>query len=162
MKRYILTLFISLTVLLVFPQKTERQQMRDAEKVASRWLHTLNNKRYVDCWSMLSELTKEQAPFEKWNDYITELMSEPGNFVSRQYYLAEMESDLEGLPDGNYVTIKYTTKYANTDTAEEILLLALDKNGRWLVHSYFIDYHLKGDNGEVPLSKLKSKENQQK
>ena len=155
MKRYILTLFLSLTILFVFPQNTERQQMRDAEKVAARWLQSLNKKGYVACWNMLSELTQKQASFEEWNAYITELMTEPGKFISRQYYLAEMQKEMEGLPEGNYVTIKYTTKYANTDTAEEILLLSLSENGKWQVNSYFIDYHLKGDNGEVPLSKLK-------
>ena len=162
MKRYILTLFISLTVLLVFPQKTEKQNMRDAEKVASRWLQTLNKKGYSDCWNMLSELTQKQASFEEWNAYITELMAEPGKFISRQYYLAEMQKEIEGLPEGHYVTIKYTTEYENTETSEEILLLSLSENEKWQVNSYFIDYHLKGDDGEVPLSKLKPKKNPQK
>jgi hypothetical protein len=111
---------------------------------------------------MLSELTQKQASFEEWNAYITELMTEPGKFISRQYYLAEMQKKMEGLPEGNYVTIKYTTEYENTETAEEILLLSLSENEKWQVNSYFIDYHLKGDDGEVPLSKLKPKENPQK
>ena len=53
MKRYILLLIFSFSVLLGFSQKTQRQQMRDAEKIAVNWLNKLNNKQYAD--NLISE-----------------------------------------------------------------------------------------------------------
>ena len=171
MKRYIFLLIFSTSVLFSFSQKTERQQMRDAEKMAISWLNKLNNKKYTDCWNTLSESTKSQTNFEAWNAYFsTELMPELGKFISRKYYLAEMEKEMEGLPRGIYVTIRYQSQYVNTDSIEEILLLSPSKNiiytlpngcsdtllGKWEVLSYFADYHLKGDNRENPKSKLKN------
>jgi hypothetical protein len=157
MKRYIFLLIFSTSVLFSFSQKTERQQMRDAEKMAISWLNKLNNKKYTDCWNTLSESTKSQTNFEAWNAYFsTELMPELGKFISRKYYLAEMEKEMEGLPRGIYVTIRYQSQYVNTDSIEEILLLSPSKLGKWEVLSYFVDYHLKEDNRENPKSKLKN------
>ena len=156
MKRYILTLILSVPVLLAFPQKTQRQQMRDAEKTAISWLQKLNNKQYQNCWDMLAASTKNQTNFEEWNAYFSmELMPDLGKFTSRKYYLAEIEKEIEGLPEGMYVTIRYQSEYANANTVEEMVLLSQNENGKWEVLSYFTEYQLKDDNGEFPKSKLK-------
>ena len=92
MKRYILLLIFSFSVLLGFSQKTQRQQMRDAEKIAVNWLNKLNNKQYVDCWDMFSETAQKLTNYKEWHAYFsTELMPELGDFISRKYYLAEMK-----------------------------------------------------------------------
>ena len=134
--------------------------MRDAEKVAIKWLSKLNNKRYLDCWNMLSEHAspKAESNFDEWNAYFsTELMPELGNFISRKYYLAEIEKEIEGLTEGLYVTVRYNSVYANTESIEEVILLNLLKNGQWKILSYFTEYQLKDDTGEIPKSKLGTK-----
>jgi len=140
-----------------FSQKTQRQQMRDAEKTAINWLRKLNNKQYKDCWNMLSETTQSQSNFKEWNAYFSiELMPELGDFISRKYYLAEIEKELEGLPEGTYVTVRYQSTYTNTDSAEEIIMLTQLQNGQWSILSFFTEYQLKDDNGEIPKSRLKN------
>ena len=156
MKRYILLLIFSFSVLLGFSQKTQRQQMRDAEKIAVNWLNKLNNKQYADCWSMLAKSAQNQSDSTAWNTYFsTELMPELGKFISRKYYLAEMEKEIEGLPKGNYMTVRYQSQYTNTNTVEEILLLSQNEIGAWKILSYLAEYELKDDSGDVPKSRLK-------
>ena len=151
--------------------------MRDAEKVAISWLQKLNNKKYIECWNMLGKTTQNATTFKEWNAYFSaELMPEMGNFISRKYYLAEIEKEMEGLPKGLYVSVRYNSKYSNTKSAEEIIMVSLsetstqsaslgseDSNNtvenklteQWKVLSYFAEYQLKGDDGELPKSKLK-------
>jgi hypothetical protein len=106
---------------------------------------------------MFSAAAQKLTNYKEWHAYFsTELMPELGDFISRKYYLAEMEKEMEGLPRGIYVTIRYQSQYVNTDSIEEILLLSPSKLGKWEVLSYFADYHLKGDNRENPKSKLKN------
>ena len=106
---------------------------------------------------MFSAAAQKLTKYKEWHAYFsTELMPELGDFISRKYYLAEMEKEMEGLPRGIYVTIRYQSQYVNTDSVEEILLLSPSKLGKWEVLSYFVDYHLKGDNRENPKSKLKN------
>ena len=140
----------------VFSQKTQTQQMRDAEKVAISWLQELNNKKYIECWNMLGKTTQNQTNFKDWNAYFsTELMPELGDFISRKYYLAEIEKEMEGMPKGLYVTVRYNSNYSNTKFAQEIITVSLSERGKWEVLSYFAEYQLKGDDGELPKSKLK-------
>ena len=129
--------------------------MRDAEKIAVNWLNKLNNKQYKDCWNMLSETTQSESNFKEWNTSFIMLMKEYGDFISRKYYLAEIEKQLEGLPEGLYVTVRYQSVYANTDSAEERVILTQLENGQWSIQGYWYEYQLKDDNGDVPKSRLK-------
>ncbi len=156
MKRYFLFIIFSFYVFFADAQKTQKQHMRDAEKIAVSWLEKLNKKQYQDCWNMLAEKTQSQTSFKEWNTYFsTELMPELGNFISRKYYLAEIEKKIEGLPEGLYVTIRYQSEYVNTESLEEIILLQFLPNGKWSILSYFTEYQLIDDDGEEPKSKLK-------
>ena len=158
MKRYSVLLILSFFVFFGFGQKTQKQHMRDAEKVAVTWLGKLNNKQYQDCWDMFSAQTQNQTSFEEWNAYFsTELMPELGDFISRKYYLAEIEKQIEGFSEGLYVTIRYHSVYTNTESVEEIILLHLLVNGEWRLLSYFTEYQLKDDYGEETKSKLKKR-----
>ena len=155
MRKYFLLIILLFSMVFCFSQKTQRQQMRDAEKVAISWLQKLNDKKYLECWNMLGKTTQDQTTFKDWNAYFsTELMPEMGTLVSRKYYLAEIEKELEGMPKGLYFSIRYHSKYSNTESAEEIILVSLSEIG-WEVLSYFAEYQLKDDDGELPKPKLK-------
>ena len=155
MRKYFLLMILLFSMVLCFSQETQRQQLRDAEKVAISWLQKLNNKKYVECWNMLGKTTQDQTTFKDWNAYFsTELMPEMGTLVSRKYYLAEIEKEMKGMPKGLYVSVRYHSKYSNTKSTEEIILVSLSETG-WEVLSYFAEYQLKDDDGELPKPKLK-------
>ena len=131
--------------------------MRDAEKVAVNWLNKLNNKQYAACWDMFSETAQKLTNYKEWHAYFNmELMPDLGDFISRKYYLAEMEKEIKGLPKGVYVTVRYQSQYTNTNTVEEIIKLSQNEIGVWKIGRYDVEYELKGDNGELPKSKLKN------
>ena len=153
-KSILLYIFITLSFS-CFSQKTQTQHMRDAEKVATEWLKGINNKKYVDCWNMLSETAQNKSDSVKWIEYMSlELMPELGMCISRKFYISELEKNLEGFPKGSYVTIQYKSKYSNTNFIEEKLVLFLDSDLIWKIMSYLVDYQLKNDNGEISKSKL--------
>ena len=155
MKRCFLLIIFFFSVFFSVAQKTQKQHMRDAEKMAVSWLERLNKKQYNDCWNMLAEKTQSQTSFQEWNAYFsTELMPELGDFISRKYYLAEIEKKIDGLPEGLYVTIRYQSEYTNTKSVEEIILLHHVENTQWKILSYFTEYQLIDDDGQEPKSKL--------
>ena len=155
MKRCFLLIIFFFSVFFSVAQKTQKQYMRDAEKIAVSWLERLNKKQYKDCWNMLAEKTQSQTYFHDWNAYFSkELMPELGDFISRKYYLAEIEKQIEGLPEGLYVTIRYQSEYANTESVDEIILLHHVENTQWKILSYFTEYQLIDDDGQEPKSKL--------
>ena len=49
--------------------------------------------------------------------------------------------DPQGLPQGDYMVILYTTKFASNEnkSEHELLTLFLDKNNQWHVVTYLID-----------------------
>ena len=126
--------------------------MSEAEKVAIDWLNKLNSKKYNQCWNMLDKTTKDKTNFDDWNTYFgTELMPELGKFIERKFYLAEIEREVDNLPKGLYVSIQYTSNYSNTQTATEFIMLSLaSSEKRWHVLSYFAEYQLMNDDGELP------------
>ncbi|OUV69532.1 MAG: hypothetical protein CBC83_10210 [Flavobacteriales bacterium TMED123] len=155
MKRCFLLIIFFFSVFFSVAQKTQKQYMRDAEKIAVSWLERLNKKQYKDCWNMLAEKTQSQTSFHDWNAYFSkELMPELGDFISRKYYLAEIEKQIEGLPEGLYVTIRYQSEYANAESVDEIILLHHVENTQWKILSYFTEYQLIDDDGQEPKSKL--------
>ena len=152
MRRIILTTILTLLFFSVYSQKSERQYMSEAEKVAIDWLNKLNKKKYYQCWYMLDKTTKDKTNFDDWNTYFsTELMPELGNFIDRKYYMAEIETEVDNLPKGLYVSVHYISNYSNTQTASEYIMLSLtSKKERWHVLSYFTEYQLIDDDSNLP------------
>ena len=58
--------------------------------------------------------------------------------MSRTYFSTSEYSSLSGLPDGEYLVIKFKTEFINQDSAMETISLSKN-NGQWQPLGYFIN-----------------------
>ena len=58
--------------------------------------------------------------------------------VSRQLISETYETTMPGAPDGEYVVLKYKTKFEKKENAEEVVVPMLDTDGKWRVSGYYI------------------------
>jgi hypothetical protein len=61
-----------------------------------------------------------------------------GAVQARKLKSATFTKTLPGVPDGEYVVIKYDTDFENKKSAVETITTMLDKDGKWRVSGYFI------------------------
>lgn len=152
MKKYLIITFVCLFSLFGYAQKTDGQHLKDAEKVATKWLTNFSTGKLDICWEMYADTVKTIFNFKDWeNHFKNEVFVELGKFEKREFDIANMEKDLPGFDKGLYVTIVYKAKFKNTQFMKETIFLFLpQKNPIWKILSYDYEYQLNGDNREIP------------
>ena len=59
-----------------------------------------------------------------------------GDFVEREPDEAVYKTTLEGRPNGDYVTIFYSSKFSKKDDVVEIVTTVREADGKWRVIGY--------------------------
>ena len=128
MKKLIIMLISVTSIYSASAQKYTDQYIKDASIVAESWLSNINDNQYDNAFQMLSNEVKVRYKQETWINLINELMLEFGELESRKTTEKKFQSEVEGMEDGFYVFIDYTSSYTNTiDHNEQILLKQNDK-----------------------------------
>jgi len=116
----------------------------DAGKVASalstaeKWLATVDAGKYSASWKEASELFRDAAKQEQWEQSMQATRKPLGNLVSRKVQTKTFKTTLPGAPDGEYVLIQFETSFENKKTAIETVTPMLDKDGKWRGAGYYI------------------------
>ena len=128
----------------VTAQKYTDMYINHANKVGLSWLNDINHNQYKNAYNLLAKEVKEKYPQESWVLLINELMLEFGNLESRTVTQRNFQSQIEGMGDGFYVYIEYSTQYKNTKEHTESLLLKQNDKGKWEIFNY--NYEFKSGN----------------
>ena len=140
MKKLIIMLISVISIYSASAQKYTEQYIKDASIVAESWLSNINNNQYDNAFQMLSNEVKVRYKQETWINLINELMLEFGKLESRKTTEKKFQSEVEGMEDGFYVFIDYTSSYTNTiDHNEQILLKQNDKI-KWEIVDYNYEF----------------------
>jgi hypothetical protein len=146
MKIIIITLISVISTFSVSAQKYTDMYINDANKVALRWLNDVNHNQYEKAYQLLSEEGKAKYPQETWKSQINELMLEFGGLESRTVTQRNFQSQIEGMEDGFYVFIEYSSQYENTKEHTEYLLLKQNDKAKWEIFDY--NYEFKSEKEE--------------
>ena len=92
---------------------------------------------------MLSNEFKVRYKQETWISLINELMLEFGEFESRKATEKKFESEVDGMEDGFYVFIDYTSSYTNTINHNEHILLKKNDKIKWEIVAYNYEFQNK-------------------
>lgn len=136
MKNIFLILISVITIHSASAQKYTDTYIKDANKVALNWLNDINHKQYENAYNLLTKEVKQQYIKEEWIKFITELMNEFGKLKDRTIISNTFKSSIEGLEDGFYVSIEYSSNYKNTINHEEYLLLKQNDKAKWEIVSF--------------------------
>ena len=140
MRKLIIILISIISIYSISAQKYTDIYINDANKVGLRWLNDVNHKQYENAYQLLSKEGKAKYPQEIWIAQINELMLEFGNLESRTVTQRDFQSQVEGMEDGFYVFIEYSSQYENTKEHTEYLLLKQNDKAKWEIFDYNYDF----------------------
>ena len=140
MKKLIIMLISVISVFSARAQKYTDQYIKDASIIAESWLSNINDKHYENAFQMLSNDVKVRYNQETWISLINELMLEFGELESRKATEKKFESEVEGMEDGFYVFIDYTSSYTNTINHNEHILLKQNDKTKWEIVDYNYEF----------------------
>ena len=136
MKKTIIAFISVISMYSVSAQKYTDIYINDANKVGLSWLNDINHTQYENAYNLLTKEHKAKYPQEIWTVQIKELMLEFGNLESRTVIQRDFQSQVEGMEDGFYVFIEYSSQYKNTKEHTEYLLLKQNDKAKWEIHSF--------------------------
>ena len=143
MKKLIIMLISVISLSSASAQKYTDQYIKDASIVAESWLSDINDKQYKNAFLMLSNEVKVKYKQESWISLINELMLEFGGLESRKATEKKFQSEVEGLEDGFYVLIDYTSSFTNTINHSEHILLKQNDKIKWEIVDYNYEFQNK-------------------
>ena len=143
MKKLIIMLISVISIYSASAQKYTEQYIKDASIVAESWLSNINDNQYDNAFQMLSNEVKVRYKQETWINLINELMLEFGELESRKTTEKKFQSEVEGLEDGFYVLIDYTSSYTNTINHSEHILLKQNDKIKWEIVDYSYEFQKK-------------------
>ena len=137
MKKIIIILISVISMYSVSAQRYTDIYINDANKVALSWLNNINHNQYENAYNLCSKEYKAEKPKEIWIAYYSELMLEFGNFKNRTVTQRDFQSQVEGMEDGFYVFIEYSSQYENTKDHTEYLLLKQNDKAKWEIRYFY-------------------------
>ena len=140
MKRILILVIWLLSCSTISAQKYTDQYIKDANKVALRWLSNINHNNYEIAYDLLTTQVKERYDKITWINLIDELMVEFGDVNSRVVKDISFQSQIEGMEDGFYVFIEYNSNYKKTKTHIEYLILKQNDKAKWEIFDYNYEF----------------------
>lgn len=137
MKSLVLTLAAA-ALLSVSAIAQDSQSTPQAEAAASAWLALVDAGKYSDSWEQAAGLFKSKITAPSWASAIGGVRAPLGALKSRRILSSTFTHTLPGVPDGNYVVIKYSTRFENKAVAVETVTPMQEKDGTWHVSGYFV------------------------
>jgi hypothetical protein len=135
--------FIALTILTagllgVTAIAQDAQSVSQAQNAASAWLALVDAGNYADSWEQAAGSFKASVSKPSWAAAAARVRLPLGALKSRQIESSTFTHTLPGVPDGDYVVIKYASRFENKGSAVETVTPLRDKDGTWRVSGYFI------------------------
>ena len=109
-----------------------------AQVAAKSWLALADSAEYGRSWDAASAFFKSAITRDAWEKALQGVRSTLGAIKSRKVESATFTRDLPGAPDGEYVVIRFQSRFEDKDTAVETVTPMLEKDGTWKVSGYFI------------------------
>jgi hypothetical protein len=106
------------------------------QMAAHAWLLLLDRKDWGTAWDASSAVFRQSVPLGTWMDNVPKLREPLGAFVERQPGEAMYKRTLPGRPEGDYVTVQFTSKFDKKPVVQELVTTVRESDGRWRVTGY--------------------------
>ncbi len=115
------------------------EKEKAAVKAAREWLSLMESGAYEQTWKAASRFFKSSVNREKWIHSLKGITHHLGGVVSRELKSATYKTALPGVPDGEYVVIRFKTAFENKKSAIETVTPMYEKQeNAWKVAGYYI------------------------
>jgi hypothetical protein len=99
------------------------------------WLAFLDRRDWGTAWETSATVFRNTVPLSNWIEGIPKAREPLGKLQDRRPVAAVHKSQLQGRPDGDYVTVIFESKFENKEV-EEIITTLREPDGRWRVTGY--------------------------
>jgi Protein of unknown function (DUF4019) len=116
----------------------EAESVEQAKSAASAWLALVDGGQYLASWTQASSIFQQAVNEHTWESAIRGARGPLGAVTSRQLQSATFTHTLPGAPYGDYVVIRYTTRFEKKDSAVETVTPLKSQDGSWRISGYFV------------------------
>ncbi len=113
-------------------------QIKEGIAAADSWLKLIDAEKYPESWESAAGIFRSSIIKEKWIKDVSAVRKPIGKMTDRAAASSEFHSELPGVPDGEYVIIKYRSSFANKRNSVELVTTAKDTDSVWRVAGYFV------------------------
>jgi hypothetical protein len=110
----------------------------EAVTAAKAWLVLVDEGRFAKSWDRAAAYFRAGVNRQQWVQSMVALRKPLGDVRSRKVRSAKYETVLPGAPDGQYVVIRFSSRFANKQSAVESVTAMKDPDGVWRVSGYYI------------------------
>jgi hypothetical protein len=108
-----------------------------ARSAAEKWLALLDARDYGKAWDQCADLFRQRVAREQWVQSMPTARGAFGAMKERRVEVASYKTSLPGAPDGEYVTVRFATRFEKKNDAEELMTLVYE-GGSWRTTGYSI------------------------
>ena len=116
----------------------EPEAVADAQEAAERWLAQLDSGNYAGTWRDAAAVLRAAVPQAQYEAGTRQVRAPLGSAADRALKSATYQTTMPGAPDGQYVVIQYTTRFANKEQAVETVIPMREQDGIWRVSGYAV------------------------
>jgi hypothetical protein len=109
-----------------------------AQAAALAWLALVDAKNYAQSWSSAATLFRQRVSAPQWQAAASAARDPLGPLRSRRLESLTLTHALPGVPDGDYVVIRFASSFAHKASATETVTPVKDTDGKWHVSGYYI------------------------
>jgi hypothetical protein len=112
--------------------------VQDAVDAAKGWLALSDADDGAATWDHAAAPFQAAISKTGWSEALKRARQPLGAVKSRKLVSSEFKRSLPGVPDGEYVVIRYDTQFDHKAHAVETVVPMRDADGRWKVSGYFV------------------------
>jgi hypothetical protein len=116
----------------------DADKVAKAEAAALAWLALTDAGDYPRSWDQAAGFFQASVSKPNWIHAVGNVRQPLGSLISRKVKAVTFTRSLPGVPDGEYVVIKYDTQFEHKGSAVETVTPLLEKDGSWKISGYFI------------------------
>ena len=117
-------------------ESTQAKEFEAAATLAGQgWLLLLDRRDWGRAWETSASMFRSTVPLAAWMDGIPKAR-DLGDLVERQPENAVYKKTLEGRPDGDYVTVFFSSNFSKKAPVIETVTTVRDTDGKWRVTGY--------------------------
>jgi hypothetical protein len=117
------------------PAETKKAEAQAAKEAAARaaaekWLAILDAGDYGTAWDQTAKAFRDNVKREQWVESLPKRRGALGAVKSRSAEVSSFKPSLPGMPEGDYVTVRFATSFEKKNDAQELVTLVYE-GGAW-------------------------------
>lgn len=123
-----------------FSNKPDPQKVEDASVAAHAFLQLLDEGNFEEAWRRSTTFLRNDIPLETWLTQLDQVRGQVGGMLERnQTDYNYTREEIEGIPEGEYLSFFYASRFEHHNNAKERVTLYHEAGETWRVAGYFIE-----------------------